>query len=175
MKEQIEIKVATPADLEGILKLQSENQIAQGGTLSGELTLNQIEEMMKDMPQIVTIVDNQVVGFLLTTSQAVHQKRNVPIVNAMFNSYSGNSDSYIYGPVCVSTTQRGKGLAQLMFKELLHQEPNREGILFIRSDNESSLRAHEKMGIKKVSDFSFNNNAFDVFAYSFASNQDPNI
>lgn len=30
--------------------------MAQGGTLSGELSLNQIEEMMKDMPQIVTII-----------------------------------------------------------------------------------------------------------------------
>lgn len=167
MKEQIEIKVATAAELPGILKLQSENQIAQGGTLSGGMSHNQIEEMMKDMPQIVAVVDNQVVGFLLTTSQAVSKKQNIPIVDAMLASYAGNTDSYIYGPVCVSQTQRGKGLAQLMFKELLYQEPNREGILFIRSDNEASLKAHEKMGIKKVSGFSFNNHEFYVFAYKF--------
>lgn len=167
MKEQMEIKVATAVELAGILKLQSENQIAQGGTLSGGMSQNEIEEMMNDMPQIVAVVDNQVVGFLLTTSQAVSEKRNIPIVEAMLASYAGDTDSYIYGPVCVSQTQRGKGLAQLMFKELLHQEPNREGILFIRSDNEASLRAHEKMGIKKVADFSFNNNDFHVFAYKF--------
>jgi L-amino acid N-acyltransferase YncA len=167
MKEHIEIRVAKEKDLEGILKLQSENQSAQGGTLSGELSLDQIKEMMMDMPQIVTIVNDEVVGFLLTTSQAVHKKRTVPIVDAMFKSYSGNTESYIYGPVCVSKTQRGKGLAQLMFKELLRQEPNREGILFIRSDNEASLRAHQKMGIHKVSSFNFNNADFDVFAYLF--------
>lgn len=167
MEEQIEIKVATAEELPEILRLQSENQIAQGGTLSGGMSSNQIEEMMKDMPQIVAVIDNQVVGFLLTTSQAVSRKRNIPIVEAMLASYAGNTNSYIYGPVCVSQTQRGKGLAQLMFKELLHQEPHREGILFIRSDNEASLRAHEKMGIKKVADFSFNNNEFHVFAYKF--------
>ena len=59
-----------------------------------------------------------------------------------------------------------------MFKELLHQEPNREGILFIKSDNESSLRAHEKMGIKKVGHFNFNNAEFAVCAYPFSSNED---
>lgn len=170
MTENINIKVATSTDLKGILELQSENQTSQGGTLSGELSLHQIQEMMNDMPQIVAIVNNQIVGFLMTTSQAVHKKRNVPIVDAMFESYSGNSESYIYGPVCVSKTQRGKGLAQLMFKELLLQEPNREGILFIRDDNEASLRAHEKMGIHKVSNFSFNNAEFSVFAYLFTSN-----
>lgn len=104
---------------------------------------------------------------MLTTSQAVHNKRNVPIVDAMFKSYSGNAKSYIYGPVCVSTTHRGKRLAQLMFKELLVQEPNREGILFIKNDNEASLRAHEKMGIHKVANFSFNDAEFSVFAYLF--------
>lgn len=161
------IKIATLSDLPGIVKLQKANQIAQGGSLSAELKPEQIQEMMSDMPQIVAIVDDEVVGFLLTTSQAVNKQRNVPVVDAMFGSYTGSEDSYIYGPVCVSNTQRGKGLAQLMFKELLHQEPNREGILFIKSDNEASLRAHEKMGIKKVSTFKFNNADFDVFAYLF--------
>ncbi|ETZ22320.1 hypothetical protein N824_25660 [Pedobacter sp. V48] len=59
-----------------------------------------------------------------------------------------------------------------MFKELLRQEPNREGILFIRSDNEVSLRAHEKMETHKVSSFNFNNADFDIFAYLFTSTED---
>ncbi|MGA9637548.1 N-acetyltransferase family protein [Flavobacterium sp.] len=165
MKDTIEIKIAQQANLEGIIKLQSDNQVSQGGTLSGELNKNQIQEMMHDMPQIVALMNDQVVGFLLTTSKAAHHKLTVPIVNAMFESYTGTADSYIYGPICVSKDQRGKGLAQLMFKELIHNEPNREGVLFIRSDNEPSLRAHEKMGMHKVSSFGFNNAKFDVFAY----------
>ena len=101
----------------------------------------------------------------MTTSQAVNKKRNIAIVDAMFASYKGNEDSYIYGPICVSNSQRGKGLAQLLFQELLHQKPNQEGILFIKSDNEASLKAHKKMGMHKVSGFRFNNADFDVFAY----------
>lgn len=169
MSESIIIKVANHEDLKGIIKLQIANQTSQGGTLSGQLTANQIEEMMVDMPQIVAVINNEIVGFLLTTSQVVNKKRSVPIVDAMSASYSGSKDSYIYGPICVSQNQRGKGLAQLMFKELLRLEPNREGILFIKSDNEASLKAHEKMGIHKVNNFSFNNADFDVFAYLFTS------
>ena len=137
--------------------------------MSGELDANQIQEMMKDMPQIVALVNEEIVGFLLTTSQAVHKKRNVPIVDVMFKSYPGKTNSYIYGPVCVGKTQRGRGIAQRMFQELLLQEPNREGILFIENDNESSLRTQEKMGIKNVSNFKFNNKNFNVFAYLFSS------
>lgn len=169
MTKFIDIKIATIQDLDGIIELQKANQTSQGGTLSGQLTADQIQEMMIDMPQIIAVTDNEIVSFLLTTSQTVNNKRKVPIVDAMSASYSGSDDSYIYGPICVSQNQRGKGLAQLMFQELLRLEPNREGILFIKSDNEASLKAHEKMGMNKVSRFTFNDANFDVFAYLFPS------
>lgn len=167
MAESTHIKLANSNDLNGIIKLQEANQTSQGGTLSGQLTRDQIHEMMNDMPQIIAVIDDEIVGFLLTTSQSVNNNRKVPIVDAMSASYSGSDDSYIYGPICVSQNYRGKGLAQLMFQKLLLLEPNREGILFIKSDNTASLKAHEKMGMHKVSSFSFNNSYFDVFAYLF--------
>ena len=175
MGNSIVIKVATIHDLDGIIKLQTANQTFRGGTLSGELTAYQIKEMMTDMPQIIAKFDNEIVGFLLTTSKSVQNKREFPIVDAMLASYLGSPNSYIYGPICVSQNQRGKGLAQLMFQELLKLEPNREGILFIKSDNLTSLRAHEKMRMKKVSSFYFNNADFDVYAYFFPIKKDNNL
>jgi hypothetical protein len=50
-----------------------------------------------------------------------------------------------------------------MFQKLISLESNREGILFIKSNNEDSLKAHSKMVIR----FHFNNSDFDVFAYLF--------
>ncbi|MCC9063520.1 GNAT family N-acetyltransferase [Flavobacterium piscisymbiosum] len=172
MTDSITIKVATINDLDEIIKLQTANQTSQGGTLSGGLTAHQIQEMITDMPQIIAVINNEIVGFLLTTSQNVNNNRKVPIVDAMSASYKGSPHSYIYGPICVSQNQRGKGLAQLMFQELLKLEPNREGILFIKSDNLPSLKAHEKMGIHKVSNFHFNNADFDVYAYLSPSKKD---
>ncbi|MEN2401191.1 GNAT family N-acetyltransferase [Flavobacterium sp. MC2016-06] len=163
----ITIRIASKEDLDGILKIQAENQVSQGGKLSAALKRDLILEMMSDMPQIVAIIDNEVVGFLLTTSKAVNQKNKLAIVDAMSASYSGSENAYIYGPICINRDQRGKGFAQLMFNELLRLEPNREGILFIKDDNEASLKAHEKMGIHKKGSFTFGNNDFSVLAYLF--------
>ncbi|MFD2904906.1 hypothetical protein [Sphingobacterium anhuiense] len=55
MKADIKIKIASGAELDGILALQSANLASNGGTLSGELGREQIVAMMQDMPQVVAI------------------------------------------------------------------------------------------------------------------------
>jgi predicted GNAT superfamily acetyltransferase len=90
---------------------------------------------------------------------------DVPIIRAMLTAYPGATDAYVYGPVCVSADERGKGLAQAMFAELQRLLPEREGILFIRRDNPASLRAHEKMGMHEVADFVCNGNDYVALSY----------
>ena len=151
------------ADMDGILELQAANQTARGGALAASLTGERLAKMMQDMPLIVARRDGRITGFLLTTSREVNA--DIPIVKAMFNAYHGAPDAYVYGPICVGEQERGKGLAQIMFAELRRLEPGREGVLFIRNDNEASLRAHLKMGMKKVASFEFNCFAYAVFCY----------
>ena len=151
------------ADMDGILELQAANQTARGGALAASLTGERLAKMMQDMPLIVARRDGRITGFLLTTSREVNA--DIPIVKAMFNAYHGAPDAYVYGPICVGEQERGKGLAQIMFAELRRLEPGREGVLFIRNDNEPSLRAHLKMGMKKVASFEFNSFAYAVFCY----------
>lgn len=166
MTTQIDIRKAVKSDLPGLLKLQQANQLAQGGSLAAALTAGQIEQMMADMPQIVACRNNEVVAFLLTTSLAVSRKRPLLIIDKTLQAYPyADQDAYLYGPVCVSASERGNRLAQLMFARLLELEPNRQGILFIRSDNEPSLRAHSRMGMIKVGEFTLNDALFHVFAY----------
>ena len=151
------------ADMDGILELQAANQTARGGALAASLTGERLAKMMQDMPLIVARRDGRITGFLLTTSREVNA--DIPIVKAMFNAYHGAHDAYVYGPICVGEQERGKGLAQIMFAELRRLEPGREGVLFIRNDNEASLRAHLKMGMKKVASFEFNGFEHAVFSY----------
>ncbi|WPX54801.1 MULTISPECIES: GNAT family N-acetyltransferase [unclassified Pseudomonas] len=163
----ITIDRASKTDLQGIVELQHANQLAQGGTLAAELAPHQIEEMMQDMPQIIARRNAEIVAFLMTTSQAVNKKRPIPVVEKTLQAYPyAESDAYIYGPICVSDEERGNGLAQLMFEKLLEEEPGRQGVLFIRGDNEPSLRAHKKMGMNKVGEFDLNGAVFHVFAYT---------
>lgn len=150
-------------DLDGILTLQAANQIAQGGALSASLPRARLAAMLNDLPLIVARSGNQVTGFLLATSKTMNA--DLPIVQAMFAAYPGAPDAYVYGPICVSQEQRGKGLAQSMFAELRCLLPGREGVLFIRSDNQASLKAHARMGMQEVATFQFNNADFVVLSY----------
>ena len=159
----IQITRATEADLDGILSLQAANQMDRGGMLSASLPRERIAEMMHKMPLIVAHDETQVVGFLMTTSR--DQNADLAIVQSMFSVYEGAADAYVYGPICVGAEARGKGLAQAMFAELRRLEPGREGILFIRRDNEASLRAHVRMGMREVASFRFKDADFAVFSY----------
>ncbi|MFM0043892.1 GNAT family N-acetyltransferase [Paraburkholderia sediminicola] len=158
------VRKAIEADLDGILELQADNQIERGGALSASLPRERVAEMMRAMPLIVAHSEGRITGFLMTTTRAMNG--DLPIVQAMFAAYHGTTEAYVYGPICVSAQARGKGLAQLMFAELRRLEPGREGILFIRRDNEASLRAHVRMGMREVAEFRFNGFEFVVFSYT---------
>ncbi|MDO7895933.1 GNAT family N-acetyltransferase [Pseudomonas citrulli] len=157
------IRRANEADLDEILALQAANQMERGGSLSASLPRSRVAAMMEQMPLIVACRGGRVTGFMMTTTRAMNA--DLPIVQAMFAVYPGTPDTYVYGPVCVSEEERGKGLAQRMFAALRHLEPGREGVLFIRKDNEPSLRAHLKMGMKEAASFAFN--GFDYAVYSY--------
>lgn len=160
---EVNIGRATEADLDGIMELQAENQPGLGGTLSASFPRVRITEMMNKMPLIVARRGGRIIAFLMSSTRNMHA--DAPIIQAMLNAYSGTADAYVYGPICVSSEERGKGLAQAMYKELRRLEPGREGILFIRRDNQASLRAHEKMGMREMANFIFNGNEYAVFSY----------
>lgn len=154
---------ANEADLDGILELQAANQTERGGSLAASLPRSRVAAMMQEMPIIVARRAERITGFLMTTTREMNA--DLPIVQAMFTAYNGTPNAYVYGPICVGEEERGKGLAQTMFADLRRLEPGREGILFIRKDNEPSLRAHRKMGMKEVAFFIFNGFEYAVFSY----------
>jgi len=154
----VEISRATEIDLDGILELQAANQPERGGMLSASLPRPRIAEMMRAMPLIVARSSGRITGYLMTSAREMNA--DVPIIRAMLAAYPGATDAYVYGPICVSAEERGKGLAQAMFAELQRLLPGRAGILFIRRDNQASLRAHAQMGMHEVADFVFNDNDY---------------
>jgi predicted GNAT superfamily acetyltransferase len=159
----VDVGTATERDLDGILELQAANQPERGGLLSAELPRSRVAEMMRAMPLIVARRNGRVVAFLMNSPREMND--DVPIIRAMLDAYPGTPDAYVYGPICVSEEERGKGLAQAMVAELRRLEPSREGVLFIRRDNSASVRAHTKMGMREVADFVFDGKDFVVLSY----------
>jgi predicted GNAT superfamily acetyltransferase len=145
------------------MELQAANQPERGGMLSANLSRSRVAAMMLGRPLIVARRSRRVVAFLMNSTREMND--DVPIIRAMLDAYPGSADAYVYGPICVKEEERGKGLAQAMFAELRRLERGREGILFIRRDNASSLGAHTRMGMREVGGFVFGGIDYAVLAY----------
>jgi predicted GNAT superfamily acetyltransferase len=163
MNHGIEIGTASERDLEGILALQEANRPERGGSLSALLSRELIEAMLADLPLVVARRGDAIVGYLLAASQRTVAA--VPVIRAMLAAYAGAPAAYVYGPIVVAKSERGRGLAQKLFESLRRRLPGREGILFIRSDNSVSLRAHAKMGVVPRGTFRHNDRDFVVLSY----------
>ena len=163
MDESYEIGSATGDDISAILDLQERNLPDRGGTLSARLSRAWFEAAITAVPVIVARQAGRVVGYLVSSPLEAYAE--VPVVRAMLQAYRGAPDAYVYGPICVEQTERGQGVAGAMFAALRARLPGREGVLFIRRDNEGSLRAHAKMGMSEVAGFKYNGNDFAVLSY----------
>src|SRR5262245_11572345 len=75
------------------------------------------------------------------------------IIQTMLRNFPPPPDCYLYGPVCVAETERGRGLAGALFRVLQAYMAGRPAMTFIRADNLPSLRAHRKMGMSKLGTF----------------------
>ncbi|MEH2135071.1 GNAT family N-acetyltransferase [Nostoc sp.] len=154
---------ASLSDVTGILKLAQANDAEHGGMLLGHLELEAVIMTISQMPSVVARKDGQVVGFLLSWLKTT---ANLPIIKVVLQTYAGTKDAYLYGPICVDETMRGQGIAAVMFAKLKDFLPGREGILFIKANNEASLHAHQKMGMCKMAEFTYEGSGFVVFAYN---------
>jgi predicted N-acetyltransferase YhbS len=161
--DKISYRQATISDVSAIRELQQNNLREVGGTLSASLSSTIIEQMVQDLPAIVAVSDDAIVGYLLTS--AAETTVGQPIIEAMLEAYPVEKDTIIYGPICVSSKLRGKGVAQGLWNELRRIIPNLKCVCFIRQDNTSSIHAHTKLGMREVASFTCNNSEHLVFVF----------
>ncbi|MCL1038355.1 GNAT family N-acetyltransferase [Shewanella submarina] len=141
----IEIRSAIHADAAAVSRLMEANYLTNGGLLSAMFPESKVIEVMDAMPMIVAVDSGELVGFLM--SSELDGYKEVPAVQRMLEAYKPTEGAYIYGPICVSSSHRGQGIAQELFAVLKSQVPSTEGVLFIRSDNDKSIKAHTNMGM----------------------------
>jgi predicted GNAT superfamily acetyltransferase len=163
MPSEYDIGLATPDDIPSILALQEPNLIERGGDLAVRQSEDWFRRAILDNSVVVARKSGEVVAYALGTSLAA--KAHIPIIQAMLRVYPPPSDAYLYGPVCVAESERGKGLAAMLFKQLQIQMNGRPAMTFIRADNANSLRAHRKMGMKELGDFTAGGVAHIAFDY----------
>jgi hypothetical protein len=151
--EPLVTRLATAADVADIAALLLANE-APAGPLTGHFDAATVAAALADMPAIVARRGAALAGVVLlgsTTAAAA-----VPILAAMLAAYRGDADAYLYGPVCVAASERGRGVVERLVAAVKATLPDREGILFIRADNAASLHVHrDKLGMTVRGHFRF--------------------
>jgi L-amino acid N-acyltransferase YncA len=159
----LEIDLATPDDIPGIVALQNVNLLANGGALSIQFSKEWFERVLSEMPIIVARRDGRVVGYLV--SSPLTAAANSPITQAKLRAYPGSHNPYNHGPVCIAKEERSQGLLVGMFGALRKRLRGREGVAFVRRDNAVSLAAHSKLGMRQAAEFTHDGVAYVVVAY----------
>jgi predicted GNAT superfamily acetyltransferase len=146
-----QIAVATRDDIASILALQEENLPENGGLLSVRLPFQWFEAALAETPIILARKNGQVIAYLVAS--ALSSQAHLPIIQSMMRAYSALPDAYLYGPICVAASERGRGLPAQLFATQQRLLANRPCFTFIRRDNPVSLRAHEKIGLHEAAEF----------------------
>lgn len=156
----VSTRLATNEDLHAIVDLLRPNTAVEGGSLYGDWSENPIREWLASgTPVVLAIEAGNVTGVLFSAEKAA---ATAPPVIATLKAYPGEEDAYVYGPVCIDASMRGKGVLGLLYAEMKKHMKARQGILFINKRNEASLRAHHKMRMRTVAEFKLGSEDFDV-------------
>lgn len=179
----MEIKPATPDDYQDIVTLANRYYVGnlspeeqKSGFLSVSFTREQIAEMAADPGIIVTHEAQEIVAFLCASSR--YFSNPPPFYPEMMQalesiSYKGypmkSYKFFIYGPVCIDSNHRGRGLLRQLYSALLRQVTRvyEVGIAFVAEDNPHSLDVHIKgLNMKIVGDFKFRGRRNYLLAFS---------
>jgi L-amino acid N-acyltransferase YncA len=157
------ISVATVRDLADVLDLQKANLIANGGSLSVEFTQEWFERSIAEMPMLIARRADRLAGYVVSSTRAA--TRHLALSEAKFSAYPASLDACNSGPLCIATSERGRGLSTLLLRNLTQRLGSREAAAFIRRDNLPSRHAHARAGFREVAEFSYANVLYVVAVY----------
>lgn len=180
---QVTLSVArTDVDLEQILALQRrylrgarpvDEENAQGFVYV-QHTLPVLRRMAAELPQAVALAGGQVVGYCL--SLPVSLRPELPRLEPMFAEfdrcrYAGRPLTsyrfYVGGQVCVEAAYRGRGLLGRLYDTARRALPSPHELCVteIATRNAVSIRAHERLGFRRVSTYADGHEEWVVVAW----------
>jgi hypothetical protein len=166
----IETRPAIVADASRISALLRANAAEQGGALLGDWSVSVVTEWIESESLILVAHDGpRLAGCLFTEEKA---RAASPPVLAMLRAWSGGTNAYVYGPVCIDQRSRGQGVLEALYAAVVARMPGREAVLFIRRSNSPSLRAHARLGMVEVARFTLNGEEFLILN---SGPSDPNV
>ena len=146
------------------------------GFLSAEFTYAQIAAMAADLGIMVACDSKESVLAYVCGSPRDFNHQS-PVVAKMLDSFAtaefegrplNSYKTFIYGPVCIRSAHRGRGLLRGLYEQLTREVAGtfEVGVAFVARSNPHSLRAHVAgLGMTEVGDFEVNGNVYVTLAF----------
>ncbi len=180
-KFNITYRKANRSDFEGILRLQHQNLLSQKqgedpsqGFLSIELAREQLHKINNELGIFVAVHDKSIIGYVMaeTVEFAVKSPLMAHMLKRLkdkvFNGFPVLSSCFIYGPVCIDSRFRGKGILESLFMLLKQNLKNNYdvGIAFVSRLNARSYHAHtSKLKMRIIDDFEYMRGEYYTLAF----------
>ncbi|WP_240464844.1 GNAT family N-acetyltransferase [Paraferrimonas sp. SM1919] len=174
----IELAVATTADIEQVLELHFRYQVDSikeedkaDGFVTTPFTKEQLTALIEQESGLfIAKQDNRVIAYVMAASWRFWSVW--PMFAYMIKALPGkqyrgiditSENSYQYGPICVDKSVRNQGVFEAIFEFALEQMSQRFEVLitFVNKINPRSFAAHSrKARLEVLSEFEYNNNHY---------------
>jgi hypothetical protein len=174
----MEFRRATTDDYGAIYALQNRNLYGvlnaserADGFLSAAFEIVDFKALNDNLGVVVCVDEEQIAGFLVASTIefnkdfALSKSMLARCETAVFEDRPlTDYSSYITGPVCVESAQRGKGVFAGMYACLFKILPSSYDLAMtiVAKDNGRSLNAHKKVGFTPAEQFKFNGRNFYI-------------
>lgn len=184
--ETMEFRRAKPEDIPAILDVQAANFVGnlddverRDGFLSVEFTRRQLDEIASQVGIIIAVSEGRLAGYLCAS--CCEFNRPFPLLAAMMRRFDAidhrgrilaASRVFIYGPVCIDRSYRGRGILRGLYETLQQEVVGRYdiGVAFVADDNPHSLRVHvDGLGMAHVGEFTFSGKPYHILAFDVRS------
>lgn len=178
----MKLSSATLNDIDEVLELHAKYQIdsishedKKDGFVTTSFTKEQLAKVINEEQGLfIARKNDKVVAYVMCGSWKFCSIW--PIFTQMVQdlpnlSYLGQAitteNSYQYGPVCIDKSVRGSGVLEALFDFAREEMSQRYPIMvtFINKINQRSFKAHTRLGLEVIAEFSFNNNHYYELAY----------
>ncbi|AHJ13876.1 GNAT family N-acetyltransferase [Sulfurospirillum multivorans] len=178
----MQLSIATQNDIDDVLELHSNYQIdtispedKKDGFVTTSFTKEQLTQLINEEHALFIARKNgTVVAYVMCGSwkfcsiwpiftQMIHDLPNLSYLGQTITT----ENSYQYGPVCIDKSVRGSGALETIFDFAREEMSKRYPILvtFINKVNQRSFKAHSRLGLEVIAEFSFNNNHYYELVY----------
>ncbi len=177
-------RVDTPAELEGIQRLQQENlkhnisaeESNAEGFVTAEYSIDFLRKMHEAGPSVIAKDGDRVVGYALVADPAIREEHE--LLSGLFTAidetvYHGkllSTSAYVVvGQLCVAKSHRGTGLVTRLYqyyKECLSGKFDC-CITDIAQNNPRSLKAHIKAGFEVINTLDYEGAKWDIVLWNW--------